>query len=101
MMKNDYDIHLYTPYGPEIEGATLHPCLTNDERIEIFGEDDPNRLPSWPTDEQTALFNQRVIESLKPEPHDLILLSGGWTHRAIAEAFPNHLKCEPFIGYYG
>jgi len=100
-MKHDYGLHLYAPEGPEIEGAILHPCLTNGERIEIFGEDDPNRLPSWPTDEQTALFNNRVIESLKPEPHDLILLSGGWTHRAVAEAFPNHLKCEPFIGYYG
>jgi glycosyltransferase involved in cell wall biosynthesis len=101
MMKHDYELHVYCPEGPDIEGATLHQCLTDGERTELFGEDDPNRLPNWPTDEQTSLFNQRVIESLKPEPHDLILLSGGWTHRVIAEAFPKNIRCEPFIGYYG
>lgn len=100
MLGNDYDIHLYAPEGPKVTGATLHPCLTNDERTKIFGKDDPCRLPDWPTDEQTALFNQRVISELKPEPHDLILLSGGWTHRVIAQAFPN-INCEPGVGYEG
>ncbi len=97
------DIHLYAPEGPNVEGATLHPCLTNDERISIFGEDDPNRLPSWPTDEQSAQFNANVIEELKKnlEPKDLILLSMGWTHRPIATAFSNYIICEPFVGYYG
>lgn len=101
MLGNDYDIHLYAPEGPEVNGATLHPCLTNDERTKIFGDDNAHRLPDWPTEEQAALFNQRVIQELKPEPHDLILLSGGWTHRAIAQAFPNHINCEPGVGYEG
>src|SRR5580765_4611696 len=76
-MMSGYDIHVYAPEGPNIEGATLHPCLTNDERIEIFMEDDPNRLPSWPTDEQSAKFNSNVIEALKQNlrAQDLILLS--------------------------
>jgi glycosyltransferase involved in cell wall biosynthesis len=95
------DLRIYAPEGPDIEGATLHPCLTDSERIEIFGKDDPNRLPTWPTDEQASLFNRRVIENLKPEPHDLILLSGGWTHHSIAESFSLNMKCEPFVGYYG
>jgi len=101
MMKDYYEIHLYVPEGPNIEGVTLHPCLTNNERTQIFGADDSNRLPAWPTEEQTALFNRNVIANLKPDPQDLILLSGGWTHHAVAEAFPSHMRCEPFIGYYG
>lgn len=100
-MMDDYDIHLYAPEGPDVHGATLHPCLTNDERIKLFGEDDTQRLPDWPSQEQTALFNQRVIQELKPEPHDLILLSGGWTHHSIAQAFPNNINCEPGVGYEG
>jgi glycosyltransferase involved in cell wall biosynthesis len=101
MMAADYEIHLYAPEGPEVSGATLHPCITNADRTAIFGEDDPNRLPDWPNDEQTALFNSRVIQELKPEPDDLILISGGWTHRAIAEAFPKNINCEPGVGYEG
>lgn len=92
---------LYAPEGESVPGAKLVPCLSDSSRIKIFGKDNVSTLPEWPTEEQTALFNQRVTQKLKPEPHDLILLSGGWTHHAIAQAFPNHLKCEPFIGYYG
>src|SRR4029077_11426047 len=101
MLGNDYDIHVYAPEGPDIEGATLHPCLTNKERVTIFGPDNPNRLPDWPSEAQSLLFNQHVIQRMRPAPHDLILLSGGYTHHAIADAFPNHLKCEPGVGYPG
>jgi len=101
MMGNDYDIHLYAPEGPDVEGATLHPCLTNDQRRARFGADDPNRLPDWPTDAQTLLFNELVVHEMKPEPRDLILISGGWTHHRVAEAFPQNINCEPGVGYEG
>src|SRR5437762_13402576 len=64
MMWSQHEIVLYAPEGPTMDEATLVPCLSNDERCAIFGKDDPNRLPTWPTDEKTALFNQRVIEAL-------------------------------------
>src|SRR6266403_3224823 len=70
MMGPDHTIHLYAPEGPDVIGAILHPCITNTERTEIFGPDNPERLPDWPTDVQTVLFNQRVIQELKPEPQD-------------------------------
>ncbi len=103
MLGGSHDIQLYAPQGPDVEGATLHPCLPNRQRIRTFGEDDPNRLPSWPTDEQSAKFNANVIEKLKQniEPQDLILLSMGWTHRPIQTAFPNYICCEPGVGYEG
>jgi hypothetical protein len=60
-------------------------------------------LPGLPNDAQTELFNQRAIEAIREriEPRDLILLSAGWTHKAIAAAFPNHIVCEPGVGYEG
>jgi glycosyltransferase involved in cell wall biosynthesis len=103
MMGRDYEIDLYAAEGPDVPGATLIPCLTNEERIGIFGADDPGRLPAWPTDAQSALFNQRVIEHMiqRLKPHDLILFGGGRTHKPIADAFPSYLGAEPFVGYPG
>lgn len=102
-MMSHHDIFLYAPEGPAVEGAMLLPCLTDARRQEIFGVDDPNRLPAWPTDIQTAEFNLAAIHSLKKElqPHDFILLAAGRTHLPIAEAFPNHIILEPGVGYYG
>jgi glycosyltransferase involved in cell wall biosynthesis len=103
MMQHEYEIFCYAPEGPPVEGATLVPCLTEAERIATFGKDDPNRLPGWPTDEQFAKFNLNAIGVLKMmlEPNDLILLSACWSQLAIAQAFPGHLRCEPFIGMDG
>lgn len=103
MMRRHHAIFLYAPEGPEVLGATLFPCLSDTRRQEIFGADDPLRLPSWPTDVQTAEFNLAAIKHLNKnlEPHDFILLAAGRTHLSIAEAFPQHLITEPGVGYYG
>lgn len=99
----DYTIYIYAPDGADIPGATLVPCLSNDHRLFMFGADDPNRLPSWPTDRQSTDFNFNVIQQLKKrvEKEDLILLTAGWTHKPIADAFASHIVCEPGVGYEG
>ena len=98
-----HQIFLYAPAGPDVEGAKLVECLTNDERTETFGKDDEHRLPAWPSDAQAKLFNERVIAALGHfwQPQDLILLSGGRTHQPIKAALPQALCCEPFVGYEG
>jgi glycosyltransferase involved in cell wall biosynthesis len=103
MLGRDYNIFVYAPEGPSIPGGNLVPCLTEDTRLKIFGSDDPNRLPSWPTEQQSASFNFYVIRALKKEieKEDLILLTAGWSHRPISEAFPAHIICEPGVGYEG
>ncbi len=102
MMKSLYEIHLYAPEGPTIAGV-LHSCLSDTKRKEIFGDDNQERLYSWPTDEQSKEFNANVITELRKtwQPGELILLSAGWTHRNIQAAFPNATCCEPMVGYYG
>jgi glycosyltransferase involved in cell wall biosynthesis len=94
---------VYAPEGPAVPGAELVPCLSNKRRIEIFGADDPNRLPAWPKHEQSAEFNQNVIAALRDRllPRDIILLSAGWTHKPVCDAFPEHIRCEPGVGYEG
>jgi len=101
MMGDKYKIFLYAPEGPAVIGATLIPCLSNFNRQEIFGKDDPHRLPAWPSEEQAASFNASVILNMKVEPHDIILLTGGWGQRTIKTAFPNNICCEPGVGYEG
>jgi len=100
---SDYDIFVYAPEGPPITGGSLVPCLSEKKRIAIFGEDDSNRLPNWPTFEQSVDFNFNVIAALKErvEKEDLILLTAGWTHKPIADNFTAHIVCEPGVGYEG
>lgn len=103
MLGSEYDIFVYAPEGPPIMGGSLVPCLSEELRIKIFGADDANRLPSWPNELQSATFNFNAINALKErvEREDLILLTAGWTHKPIADAFPNHIVCEPGVGYEG
>lgn len=103
MLGGEYEILVYAPAGPDIPWATLVPCLSERERTLIFGNDDPNRLPAWPRDDQAYSFNNNVIDAIRKYigNRDLILLTAGWTHRVIAEAFPAHICCEPGVGYEG
>lgn len=103
MLGSAHKILVYAPEGPPIEGATLVPCLTNEQRVAIFGADDPNRLPAWPSFADAAIFNHRAANAIRANagPHDLVLLAGGLTHEAIIRALPKALCCEPFCGYEG
>jgi len=103
MMKDHYEILLYAPEGPKVEGATLIPCLSNTERQNTFGKDDPSRLPDWPTDAQTAMFNLNVIEGLQGNvaKEDLVLLTGGRTHLPIAQTLTENIYAEWTVGYEG
>ena len=105
MMGQNYRIRVYAPEGPPIPGVELVPCLTKQIREATFGKDDPSRLPVWPTEQQSAVFIRNVISEMKHRLGDkketLILLTGGWTFRAIQEAFPDYITCEPGVGYLG
>lgn len=103
MLGGEFDITLYAPEGPEVEGATLVPVISRDERIGLFGPDDKARLPAWPTDAQSALFNERCITALRERlgGRELLCLAGGLTHLSIAQEFHDRIVCEPFCGFEG
>jgi glycosyltransferase involved in cell wall biosynthesis len=54
-------------------------------------------LPHW------QVFNATVINKMRErlEPKDFICLIGGYAHKPIADAFPNHTSVEFGIGYGG
>jgi glycosyltransferase involved in cell wall biosynthesis len=104
MMKDDYEIFVYAPESDPLPGVEMVSCTPDSVRVSLYGKDDPNRLPFWPTDEQFFIFNQNVIEKIRErlQPTDMILLVGGWSNKPIADAFPDHrLICEPFVGMDG
>jgi glycosyltransferase involved in cell wall biosynthesis len=97
------DVTLYAPEGSTEQTFETVNCLEDAERVATFGPDDPHRLPSWPTDEQSALFNLTVIEKLRErwQPGDLVLLTGGMTHAPILQSGLPAIYCEPGVGYEG
>ncbi len=103
MLGQEHEIFVYAPDGPPINGATLVPCFTYEERTKLFGEYDPDRNPSWPTDQQFVGFNEHVVEALKEHlsARDLILISAGWCHKLVYDSFPAHIRCEQGVGYEG
>lgn len=103
MMRDTYAITVYTPESDPIEGVEMVECLSDIHRQKIFGPDEANRLPAWPNDEQFAVFNHRVTVALRRnyQPGDLVLLSGGYSHRSITQGVPEARYCEPFCGYEG
>jgi glycosyltransferase involved in cell wall biosynthesis len=103
MFRGHEDVTLYAPEGSTQETAETVEVVTDAWRQETFGVDDPNRLPSWPNDEQTAPFNALAALQLSRrwQPGDLVLLTGGRTHRSIMEVGPRAIYCEPGVGYEG
>jgi glycosyltransferase involved in cell wall biosynthesis len=104
MLGDRHEIILYCPESAPVPGVSesVH-CLSDAERISIFGEDDTNRLPDWPNDDQSLLFNLRIAAAIaeRARPDDLVLLSQGLTHLPIKTALPKMWCCEPGIGYEG
>jgi glycosyltransferase involved in cell wall biosynthesis len=99
-----WDLTVYATQGSEVpDGVELVECLTDRERVGIFGADDPNSLPAWPSDEQWALFNTRATAAVKARAgdRDLLLLPAGWSQRQIQAELPNLVTCEPGVGYEG
>jgi len=76
-------------------------CITEEERVACLNgrhytrADFDASLPHW------IKFNGRAIEEIgrRIERHDFICIIGGWSHMAVAEAFPHHMTVEFGIGY--
>lgn len=103
MMGKHHQLLVYCPESDPIGDCEMVECLSDIHRRKTFGEDDKNRLPAWPTDEQFAVFNHRAGMALRRNysPGDIVLLSAGYSHRVIVHNFPEARYCEPFVGYEG
>lgn len=96
-----HEVFLYAGDQNEAPCTEHISCISEKRRAEIVGgkhytEADWNH-PHWQG------FNANVIGQMyeRIEPRDFICLIGGYSHKPIADAFPNHLSVEFGIGYAG
>lgn len=80
--------------------------MSTSEQLASFGAYDPAVLPVIDWDINLPYwkeFNQRTIERIRAiiQPGDWIAATGGAIHQPVVDAFPNHLRIEPGVGYGG
>ena len=104
MMTNlGHEVILYAGEKNEAPVTEHVVCISESMRAVAVGDKhyttasfDTN-LPYW------QVFNATVINKMRErlEPKDFICLIGGYAHKPIADAFPNHTSVEFGIGYGG
>lgn len=97
-------IILYAAEGSDCRGAELVTVLSDTERLSMFGSDESNIMPVWPSDANWRLANVRTALAIQEryQPHDIVLLTGGYSQRLLAAGLPpDVLAVEPGAGYEG
>lgn len=104
MMSNlGHEVLLYAGEQVEAPVAELITCIYEDQHeAACMGQHytsasfDTN-LPHW------QIFNANVIREMtkRLQPTDFICLIGGYAHKPVADAFPEHLSVEFGVGYGG
>lgn len=98
-----HEVILYAGEKNEASVTEHVVCISEDLRAAAVGKNhyttasfDTN-LPHW------QVFNATVINKMRErlEPKDFICLIGGYAHKPIADAFPNHTAVEFGVGYGG
>ncbi len=104
MMKDlGHEVILYAGSQNEATVTELVTCISEDQRQAAVGNNHYTSasfditLPHW------QIFNANVIKEMtdRLEPKDFICLIGGYAHKPIADAFPDHMSVEFGIGYGG
>lgn len=96
-----HEVLLYAGERTDAPCVELIPCISENKRRKMVGDRHYTEAdwshPYWNG------FNARVIDALEErlQPQDFICLIGGWSHKPIADAFPNHVSVEFGIGYPG
>jgi len=103
MTRLGHQVFLYAGAQNEAPCTEHVACISEDDRRKAVGDShyclasfDAN-LPHWRT------FNGNAIREIgkRIQPQDFICVIGGYSHKAIADAFPAHMTVEFGIGYPG
>lgn len=78
-------------------------CFSEKDRLEAVGSGHYTMASFDATKPHWVRFNNRVIRELaeRLEDKDFICVIGGYSHKAIADAYPAHMTVEFGIGYPG
>lgn len=94
--RNDAPVSELVTLHTEAERQAWYPGLTRETVATVGG--------TWNADDEPwRVMNSRAIAELskRVQPHDLILLAGGWASHVVADAFRDRIVCEPGVGYSG
>jgi glycosyltransferase involved in cell wall biosynthesis len=108
MTAGGYEVILYAGEENEANCKELVTCITEEQRLEWFGPDVNEKLPSitWdPADPWWKLFNDNIIREIGKRRcgpcKDTLCLIAGLSQKPVADQFPEMLPCEFGIGYEG
>ena len=99
-----HTVYLYAGEQNEAPCDELIPCITEKERQAVVGDKhyvldvsfDEN-LPYW----RSFNLNASAAIAKRAQPKDFLCLIAGWSHKPIADIFPNLMAVEFGIGYKG
>lgn len=101
MIDRGHEVYLYAGEQSDAPCTEHVSCISERRRAEMVGDRHYTEAdwshPHW------GGFNANVIGQMheRIKPQDFICLIGGYAHKPIADAFPNHLSVEFGIGYAG
>lgn len=107
LLKEGHEVIVYSGQENDTECTEHVPIFTRPERIAWFGEHDQNSTwahVSWdPNHESWRAIAERALREIlvRAQPQDLLLLIAGAAQKPLADALPELLACEPFVGYKG
>jgi glycosyltransferase involved in cell wall biosynthesis len=98
-----HEVILYAGEQNEAPVTELVTCIYEDQRAAAVAGGHyttasfDTTLPHW------QVFNANVVREMttRLQPKDFICLIGGYAHKPIADAFPDHMSVEFGIGYGG
>lgn len=98
-----HEVILYAGEQVEAPVTELVTCIYEDQREaacaggHYTSASFDTNLPHW------QIFNANVVREMKQrlQPTDFICLIGGWAHKPVADAFPEHMSVEFGVGYGG
>jgi glycosyltransferase involved in cell wall biosynthesis len=94
----DHTVYLYAGDENEAACTELVPCITEDERRDLFRERWPQPDPTHPG---RRLFSDRVIAAAteRGEPGDVLCLPEGAVNKGVADALPALVPVEFGVSY--
>jgi hypothetical protein len=100
------EVTCYWAGGESTVGCEVVEVVSDEQRVGWFGGDVGQRLPDleWdPTQPYWQVFNERAIEEVRKrlQPGDTVAVMAGNVQQSVVDAFPDHVRIEPAVGYEG
>jgi glycosyltransferase involved in cell wall biosynthesis len=98
-----HEVFLYAGEESEARSTEHIVCISEEERLIAVGDSHYINASYDPQSIHWRTFNENAIQAIRDriEPRDFICLTSGLAHKAIYDAFPNHIAVEYAVGYPG